>query len=71
MISTLLATGQSLTVAPPAATTAATVVAWLIIGLPLIGAALLLIGGRLLDSWGHWLAVVLSFASFALSLIHI
>ena len=68
MISTLLATGQSLTVAPPAATTAATVVAWRIIGLPLIGAALLLIGGRLLDSWGHWLAVVLSFASFACGL---
>ena len=42
--------------------------AWLIIGLPLIGAALLLIGGRLLDSWGHWLAVVLSFASFACGL---
>ena len=51
---TLLATGQSLTVAPPTADTTTTVVAWLIIGLPLIGAALLLLGGRLLDRWGHW-----------------
>ena len=65
---TLLATGQSLTVAPPTTDTTTTVVAWLIIGLPLIGAALLLMGGRLLDRWGHWLAVVMSFAAFACGL---
>jgi NADH-quinone oxidoreductase subunit L len=38
--------------------------AWLLVALPLAGAAILLLGGRRLDRWGHWLAVALSWAAF-------
>lgn len=38
--------------------------AWLLVALPLAGAAVLLLGGRRTDRWGHWLAVALSWASF-------
>jgi NADH-quinone oxidoreductase subunit L len=38
--------------------------AWLLVALPLFGAAVLLLGGRRTDGWGHWLAVLLSWASF-------
>jgi NADH-quinone oxidoreductase subunit L len=38
--------------------------AWLLVALPLLGAAVLLLGGRRTDRWGHWLAVALSWASF-------
>ncbi len=39
--------------------------AWLLIALPLAGAAVLLLGGRRTDGWGHWLGVALPVASFA------
>ncbi|MFC7329309.1 NADH-quinone oxidoreductase subunit L [Marinactinospora rubrisoli] len=48
--------------------------AWLMIAFPLAGAAILLLGGRRTDSWGHWLAVTASLAGFAwavLSLIQL
>jgi NADH-quinone oxidoreductase subunit L len=38
--------------------------AWLLVALPLLGAAVLLVGGRRTDRWGHWLAVGLSWAAF-------
>jgi NADH-quinone oxidoreductase subunit L len=38
--------------------------AWLLIGLPLLGAAVLLLGGRRTDAWGHWLGVAMSWAAF-------
>ncbi|HVN11441.1 MAG TPA: NADH-quinone oxidoreductase subunit L [Kineosporiaceae bacterium] len=38
--------------------------AWLLIALPALGAAVLLLGGRRTDKWGHWLAVGVSWASF-------
>ncbi len=38
---------------------------WLMIALPLAGAALLLLGGRMTNSWGPALATLLSWASFA------
>ncbi|XVQ11923.1 NADH-quinone oxidoreductase subunit L [Spirillospora sp. CA-255316] len=38
--------------------------AWLLIALPLAGAAILLLGGRLTDRWGHLLGVTMSLASF-------
>ncbi len=38
--------------------------AWLLIALPALGAAVLLLGGRRTDRWGHWLAVGLSWAAF-------
>ena len=41
---------------------------WLIVALPLAGAAVLLIGGRLTDKWGHLLGCGTVLGSFALSL---
>ncbi|MEU7561720.1 NADH-quinone oxidoreductase subunit L [Streptomyces eurythermus] len=40
-----------------------------LIAAPLLGAAVLLVGGRRLDRAGHWIGVVLSFVSFALGLV--
>ncbi len=42
---------------------------WLVVGLPLLGAAVLLLGGRLTDRWGHWLATALPIGSFAISVL--
>ncbi|WP_239648616.1 NADH-quinone oxidoreductase subunit L [Nocardiopsis chromatogenes] len=36
----------------------------MLIALPLLGAAVLLLGGRRTDGWGHWLAVALPAGSF-------
>lgn len=41
---------------------------WLV-GLPLIGAAILLLGGRSTDRWGHWLGVLASAASAVIGFI--
>src|SRR3954454_19441534 len=41
---------------------------WLVIALPLAGAAVLLIGGRYTDRWGHLLGTLLPIGSFVLSL---
>jgi NADH-quinone oxidoreductase subunit L len=41
---------------------------WLVIALPLAGAAILLIGGKYTDRWGHLLGAVLPIGSFAISL---
>jgi NADH-quinone oxidoreductase subunit L len=38
--------------------------AWLLIALPLAGAAVLLLTGRRADRFGHWVAVALSWAAF-------
>ena len=38
--------------------------AWLLVALPLAGAALLLLGGRRTDRWGHWLGVLASLGAF-------
>ncbi|MFF5468912.1 NADH-quinone oxidoreductase subunit L [Streptomyces achromogenes] len=40
-----------------------------LIAAPLLGAAVLLVGGRRLDRGGHWIGVLLSFVSFALGLV--
>ncbi len=42
---------------------------WLVIALPLAGAAILLLGGKATDKIGHWLGTATSFGSFALSLV--
>ncbi|MFD0656459.1 NADH-quinone oxidoreductase subunit L [Thermocatellispora tengchongensis] len=39
------------------------------IALPLLGAAILLLGGRRTDRWGHLLGVVMSLASFAVAVL--
>ena len=42
---------------------------WLLLAFPVFGAAVLLIGGRLTDRWGHLLAVLMSLASFVYGVI--
>ena len=42
---------------------------WLLIALPLVGAAILLLAGRRTDKWGHWLGVLASFSSFVVAVI--
>jgi len=42
---------------------------WLVIALPALGAAVLLLGGRRTDKWGHWLGVGTVAVSFLLSLV--
>jgi len=47
----------------PAATGAASY-GWLLIALPMLGAAILLLAGKASNSWGHWLGVLASAGSF-------
>jgi len=42
---------------------------WLLIAFPLFGAAVLLLGGRRTDRWGHLLGVVMPVASFVYAVI--
>ncbi|GLW08842.1 NADH-quinone oxidoreductase subunit L [Microtetraspora sp. NBRC 13810] len=44
-------------------------VSWLMIALPLLGAAILLLGGRRTDRWGHFLGVAMSLASFVVGVL--
>jgi NADH-quinone oxidoreductase subunit L len=43
--------------------------AWLLVALPLAGAAVLLLAGRRADPWGHWLGVLASAAAFVVGLV--
>ncbi|KAB2351089.1 NADH-quinone oxidoreductase subunit L [Actinomadura rudentiformis] len=43
--------------------------AWLLIALPLAGAAILLLGGRRTDKWGHLLGVLMSVGSFVVGAV--
>ncbi len=42
---------------------------WLMVALPLVGAAILLLGGRRTDKWGHFLATAMSAAAFVVAVI--
>jgi len=42
---------------------------WLLIALPLAGAAILLLGGKRTDKWGHLLGTLTAVASFAVGLV--
>ncbi len=42
---------------------------WLVIALPLLGAVVLLVGGRVTDRWGHLLGTALPVGSFVLSVL--
>jgi NADH-quinone oxidoreductase subunit L len=64
--------GGLATVAEVATATEATGVfalTWLLVGLPLLGAAVLLLGGRRTDRWGHWLGVLMSGSSFVVAVL--
>jgi NADH-quinone oxidoreductase subunit L len=41
---------------------------WLLVALPAAGAAVLLLGGRRTDRWGHWLGCLTALASFVVGL---
>jgi NADH-quinone oxidoreductase subunit L len=43
--------------------------AWILIALPAFGAAVLLLGGRRTDRWGHWLGAALPWISFVWGLL--
>ncbi len=46
-----------------------TTLVWLVIALPLAGAAILLLAGRRTDSWGHLLGCLAALASFAAGVV--
>jgi NADH-quinone oxidoreductase subunit L len=56
------------TYAPVAATGVFTLTAW-VVALPMIGAAILLLGGKRSDRWGHLLGTLAAIASFALGAV--
>ncbi len=51
------------------AATGITAYAWLLVALPLLGAAVLLFGGRVTDAWGPYFAVAMSWAAFVVGLL--
>jgi NADH-quinone oxidoreductase subunit L len=42
---------------------------WLLIALPLAGAAVLIVAGRRTDPWGHWLGLLASTGSFVVAVV--
>ncbi|GAA4722865.1 NADH-quinone oxidoreductase subunit L [Nocardioides endophyticus] len=60
--------GSSIPVVDPTSAEGVFGLLWLVIALPLAGAAVLLIGGRFTDKWGHLLGTLLPIGSFAISL---
>ncbi|GGS82641.1 NADH-quinone oxidoreductase subunit L [Planobispora rosea] len=44
-------------------------VSWLMIALPLLGAAILLLGGRRTNKWGHFLGVAMSLGAFVVAVL--
>ena len=71
MISPLLAplAEGTVPVVHPAAAGGAFTLLWLVIALPALGAAVLLLGGRRTDRWGHLLGCATVGLSFLLSLV--
>jgi NADH-quinone oxidoreductase subunit L len=59
--------GHSVPVLDPGATDGVFSLLWLVVALPLLGAAVLLLGGRATDRWGHLLGAALPIGSFLLS----
>lgn len=46
-----------------------TAYAWLLVALPLIGAAVLLVGGKRTNSWGHYFATAMALGSFLVGVL--
>ena len=68
MSNIFLEAGAHVPVVAPAAADGVFSLLWLVIALPLLGSAILLLGGRATDRWGHLLGTGTALASFALSL---
>ncbi len=60
---------ESVPVVEPAAADGVFTLLWLIIALPALGSAILLVGGRRTDPWGHLLGCATVAASFLVSLV--
>src|SRR6478735_4456154 len=60
--------GATIPVVDPTAADGVFSLMWLVIALPLAGAAVLLIGGKYTDRWGHYLGTLLPIGSFVISL---
>ena len=56
-----------LEVLEPVAASGMFAASWLMIAAPALGAAILLLAGRVADAWGHWLAVLAVWFSFAVA----
>ncbi len=65
---TVAAEGGHIPVVAPEAADGVFTLMWLVIGLPLLGAVVLLLGGRRTDRWGHLLGTALPIGSFLISL---
>ncbi len=60
---------ESVPVVEPGSADGTFALLWLVIGLPALGAALLLLGGRATDRWGHLLGTATAVGSFVVSLL--
>ncbi|MDO9457778.1 NADH-quinone oxidoreductase subunit L [Nocardioides sp.] len=65
----VLETGLEVPVVAPESADGVLGLVWLVIALPLLGAAILLLGGRFTDKWGHWLGTAMPIGSFVVSLL--
>ncbi|GAA2010251.1 NADH-quinone oxidoreductase subunit L [Nocardioides kribbensis] len=61
--------GHTIPVVAPLEAEGAYTLLWLVVALPLLGAAVLLVGGRRTDRWGHLLGTATALASFVLSVV--
>ncbi|WP_435742933.1 NADH-quinone oxidoreductase subunit L [Nocardioides sp. SYSU DS0663] len=61
--------GHAIPVVDPSSSSGVFSLLWLVIALPLLGAAVLLLGGRATDRWGHWLGTAMAAGSFVVSLV--
>src|SRR3954447_2798602 len=61
--------GGGIPVVDPTAADGVFSLLWLVVALPLAGAAILLVGGRYTDRWGHLLGTALPLGSFVVSLV--
>ncbi len=59
--------GGHIPVVDPSASTGVFSLMWLVVALPLLGAAILLLGGKATDRWGHLLGTATSAGSFVIS----
>ena len=64
-----LETGAEIPVVAPESADGVFGLMWLVIALPLLGAAILLLGGRYTDKWGHLLGTAMPIGSFVVSLV--
>lgn len=60
---------ESVPLVDPSSAEGVFTLAWLVIALPLAGAAILLVGGRRTDRWGHLLGTATAAGSFVISLV--